>query len=74
MDSRFVFRTDRAGRYWIWDSKGKCNVAMQSATREDAFLEALALLSNSYYRVLAERNAAQAIVDKIQEIVCPDED
>lgn len=71
---RFVFSVDKAGRHWIWDRVEQQNWAMKAASREEAISQALTLLANSYRRVLAERNAAQAIVDNIRDIVCPDED
>ena len=73
-NDRFVFKVDKAGRHWIWDSVGQCNVAIQARTREEAIIDALTVLSNGYYRVLAERNAAQAIADKIRDIVCPEKE
>lgn len=71
---RFVFSVDKAGRHWIWDREQQQNWATGAASREDAIIQALTLLANCYRRVLAERNAAQAIADKIRDIVCPDED
>lgn len=71
---RFVFSVGKAGRHWIWDSEQQQNWAMGAASREDAIIQALTLLANCYRRVLAERNAAQAIADKVRDIVCPDED
>ena len=71
--NRFVFSVDKAGRHWIWDSEHQENWAMGAASREDAIIQALTLLSNCYRRALAERNAAQDIAGKIRDIDCPDE-
>ena len=72
-NSRFVFKVDKAGRHWIWDTVAEQNWATKAESREEAINQALTLLANCYQRVLAERNAAQAIADKIRGIVCPDE-
>lgn len=71
---RFVFTVDKAGRHWIWDSVKEGNWAMQATSREAAIQQALTLLANCYHRALSERNAAQAIVDNIRGIVCPDDE
>lgn len=73
-NDRFVFKVDRAGRHWIWDSERQENAACAQPSREAAIIAALTLLSNAYTRALAERNAAVDIADKIRDIVCPDED
>lgn len=71
---RFVFKVDKAGRHWIWDTVKEENWATRAASREAAIQQALTLLANCYHHALAERNAAQDIADKIRDIVCPDED
>lgn len=71
---RFIFKVDRAGRHWIWDSERQENAAWAQPSREAAIIAALTLLSNAYTRVLQERDAAQNLVDKIRDIVCQEED
>lgn len=73
-NERFIFGVDKAGRHWIWDSEQQQNWAMNARSRDAAIIEALTLLANCYRRALGERNAAQAIVENIRDIVCPDED
>lgn len=70
---RFVFSADKAGRYWVWDTVAQQNWATKAESREAAIQQALTTLANCYQRVLAERNAAQDIADRIRDIVCPDE-
>lgn len=71
---RFVFTVDKAGRHWIWDTVAEQNWATKAESREEAINQALTLLANCYQHALAERNAAQAIADKIRDIVCPDDE
>lgn len=60
--------------FFLYDKLRGHNVAMKAATEREAYIEAINGYSTALDRVLKERNELLQTIDKLKDILCPDED
>jgi hypothetical protein len=59
--------------FWLWDETRQMNLSMRAATKEEAYLEALAYYQNRVLTLEAElktlRNAADLFVETVKDLL-----